>query len=268
MKTVQNKVMTLVTLGVAALALNGCGSGGQIVQSLDFSASQDSGHLLAGFDAKVNLDQGLLPDAKLPIYNPKNPVQLLGYIETNPDGTVSIRVDVTEATKLQTTDGTLLPNGRMIPITLPAGVEPIGIPVINSNSKVYVAVGSQNIMAGVAVTLLADNGSTSTDWIRILQSLPTNIFYPFQVNQNLKGTAGLFTGDKVGVGVFAVQTIGNAIPTLGLPSSKLSLAEAGGSKPTVSSSGEVFGVRTQYPTGMKAYRISRALKKVRATKLD
>jgi hypothetical protein len=198
---------------------------------------------------------------------------MLGYIETNPDGTLGVRVDVTEATKLQVTDGTLLPNGREIPITLPTGVTPIAIPVINSNSKVYIAVGSQNIMAGVAVTLLADNASASTDWLRILQSLPANIFYPFQLNDKLKGTAGVFTGDKVGVGVFAVQTIGGATtvaPTTfslaGGPKVN-SLAAVNGNKP-VPSTPEVFGVHTQYPTGYKAYRIERALKKVRSTKLD
>ncbi len=290
-----NKISMLATLGVSVLALNGCGSGTQIVKSLSFTAGQDNGHLVAGFDAMVTLGQGSLPDAKLPIYNPKAPAQMLGYIETNPSGMVGVRVDVTEATKLQTTDGTLLPNGRVIPITLPAGVVPIGIPVINSNSKVYIAVGSQNIMAGVAVTLLADTASSaSTDWLRVLQSLPANIFYPFQLNPNLKGTAGIFTGDKVGVGVFAVQTIGGGPTTPTTPNAptttttvfaaKVSLtgaagstapkivslthlAEVNGNQPAPSSP-EVFGVHTQYPTGSKFSRIQRALAKVRHTQLD
>jgi hypothetical protein len=287
-----NKISMLATLGVSALALNGCGSGTQIVKSLSFTAGQDNGHLVAGFDAKVTLGQGSLPDAKLPIYNPKAPAQMLGYIETNPDGTVGVRVDVTEATKLQVTDGRLLPNGRDIPITLPAGVAPIAIPVINSNSKVYIAVGAQNIMAGVAITLIADAASASTDWLKILQSLPANIFYPFQLNPKLKGTAGVFTGDKVGVGVFAVQTLGGTTtspttptaPTTTVFAAKVlgsragssvaskvvslsSLAQVNGNLP-VPSTPETFGVRTQYPTGYKAYQIENALSEVLETELD
>ena len=144
-------------------------------------------------------------------------------------------------------------------------------------------------MAGVAVTLLADNGSSSTDWLRILQSLPSNIFYPFQLNPNLKGTAGIFTGDKVGVGVFAVQTIGGSSivpsngPTLGTtlapkvsiagyaPKSGIvglsGLASVNGNKP-IPTTPEVFGVRTQYPRGYKAFLIKDALTEVRETKLD
>ncbi|MBS1962801.1 MAG: hypothetical protein JST04_11330 [Bdellovibrionales bacterium] len=271
----QKKLLLLATLAVSTFALNGCGSGTQIVKSLEFKAEQDNGDLVAGFDAKVTLGQGSLPDAKLPIYNPNSPAQFLGYIETNPDGTLSVRVDVTTAAKVQVTDGTLLPNGREIPIVLPAGVTPIAIPVINSNSKVYLAVGSQNIMAGVAVTLIADAGSSSTDWIRILQSLPANLFYPFNLATDLKGTAGVFTGDKVGVGVFAVKTLGGASPiapkvtlaSFGGEASVNSLAAVNGNKP-LPSTPEVFGVKTQYPTGSRMNRIQGALRKVRHTQLD
>jgi hypothetical protein len=276
MKKMQNKVLMVAVLGVSVFALNGCGAGKQIVKSLSFTAGQDNGHLVAGFDAKVTLGMGTLPDAKLPIYNPKAPGEMLGYIETNPDGTLGVRVDVTEATKLEVTDGTLLPNGREIPITLPAGVVPVAIPVINSNSKVYVAVGSQNIMAGVAVTLLADNNSSGTSWLEILRSLPANLFRSFQLNATLKGTGGVFTGSNVGVGVFAVQTIGSpssVAPNISFASMETGVttntlaAVNGGNKP-VPNAPEVFGVHTQYPTGRKMFRIQNALRKVRHTKLD
>ena len=275
MKMMHKKMMIATSLGVSLFALNGCGSGTQIVKSLRFSAEQDAGHLVAGFDAKVTLGNGTLPDAKLPIYNPKAPAEMLGYIETNPDGTLGVRVDITAATKLDVTDGTLLPNGRNIPITLPAGVLPIAIPVINSNSKVYVAVGSQNIMAGVAVTLIADNASTSTDWLQILRSLPANIFYTFQLSPTLKGTGGVFTGGKVGVGVFAVQTLGagttSTTTTISSTSPsiapKLALTSVNGNKP-VPTTPEVFSVHTQHPMGSKFHQIKRALADVRDTQLD
>ena len=74
----------------------------------------------------------------------------------------------------------------------------VAIPVINSNSKVYVAVGSQNILAGVALTVVADTSTGNSDWLRILRGLPSNIFFPFTMAADVKGTAGLFTGEKVG----------------------------------------------------------------------
>jgi hypothetical protein len=63
-------------------------------------------------------------------------------------------------------------------------------------------------MAGAAITLVANTASGSSDWLKVLQSLPTNIFYPFQIASDIKGTAGLFTGEKVGVGIFAVKSLG------------------------------------------------------------
>jgi len=272
MKNVQ-KMMMVATLSLTAAGMSGCGAGSKLVKSLSFETGTENGHVMAGFDAKVEMGMGALPEVKLPIYDPNAPARFLGYLETHMDGSISVRVDVTEATHLRTTDGSLLPNGRDIPIVLPNGITPIGIPVINSNSKVYIAVGQQNIMAGVAVTLLADTSTGSSDWLRILQSLPANIFYPFNIAADIKGTARIFTGEKVGVGVFAIKTLtgGNSTKpvTLAATTYKNSLA-GNGTKPVVTpgNTPEVFGVKTQYPTGYKMYRIQRALGKVRDTKLD
>ena len=76
MKKMNKKISILAALGFSAVALSGCGAQ-QIVRNLSFTAGQDNGHLVAGFDAKVTLGQGSLPDAKLPIYNPKAPAQML-----------------------------------------------------------------------------------------------------------------------------------------------------------------------------------------------
>ncbi len=273
------KMMMVAAIAVSATGMSGCGMGKKLVKSLQFAAGDENGHLLAGFDAKVEMGMGALPDVKLPIYDPKNPAKFLGYVETLYDGTISVRIDVTSAAKVRVTDGTKLPNGREIPVALPPEVVPIAIPVINSSSKVYLAVGAQNIMAGVAVTLLADTSTGNSEWLRILRSLPTNIFYPYQIDANLKGAAGLFTGEKVGVGVFAVKGLSKPEKDLVFEDVTFAstdfaasrLAARQGYRPAAAAAAprtEFFGVKTQYPVGSKMNKIQRALGKVRDTRLD
>ena len=265
-----NKSATSVALlTLSALALSGCGKGGQIVKDLKFAMGDENGHLVAGFDAKVSLGSGSLPEVKLPIYDPNSPARFLGYIETHYDGGVTVRVDVTEAAHVKTENGTKLPNGREIPIVLPQGVVPLAIPVINSNSKVYLAVGEQNIMAGAAITLVADTATGGSDWLRILQSLPANIFYPFQFSPDTRGTAGIFTGEKIGVGVFAVKTLGTSAPAPSFAATDFTGKGLTASRERApAAKKEVFGLKTQYPTGRKASKIGRALSKVRRTQLN
>jgi hypothetical protein len=263
-----NKVLAVAALTVSAFGLTGCGMGKKLVKELKFAAANEGGHLVAGFDTKVFMGAGALPEVKLPIYHPKNPSQFLGYLETHYDGKISVRIDVTEASKIKVSDGNLLPNGRDLPIVLPDGVVPVSIPVINSHSKVYLAVGEQNLMAGVAVTLVdAERGRS--DWIRVLRQLPSNIFYPFTISTQVKGAAGMFTGDKVGVGVFAVK--GMSVPEKALALgdtefSSISLAKLRQLESTVKT--ETFGLKTQYPVGTKMNKIQRAIIKVRDTEID
>ncbi len=265
------KMMMITALAVSATGMSGCGMGKKLVKSLQFSAGEENGHLMAGFDANVETGMGALPDVKLPIYDPKNPARFLGYIETLYDGTISLRIDVSEAAKVRVTDGTLLPNGREIPMALPREVVPISIPVIQSKSKVYLAVGEKNIMAGAAITLVADTSTGNAEWLKMLRSLSANIFYPFQIDSGLKGAAGLFTGDKVGVGVFAVKTLSpreermiESAPDV----ETVELASARFQRAMSLRAPEFFGVKTQYPTGSRMNKIQRALVKVRDTRLD
>jgi hypothetical protein len=262
------KVLAVAALTISAFGLTGCGMGKKLVKELKFAAANEGGHLIAGLDTKVFMGAGALPEVKLPIYHPKNPSQFLGYLETHYDGQISVRIDVTEASKIKVTDGNLLPNGRALPMVLPAGVTPISIPVINSNSKVFLAVGEQNLMAGVAVTLV-DAQRGRSDWLHILRQLPSNIFYPFTISPQVKGTAGMFTGDKVGIGVFAVK--GMSVPEKALALgdidfSILRLAKLRQLESAVKT--ETFRVKTQYPVGTKMSTIQRAIIKVRDTEID
>lgn len=273
-------------LAALSLSLAGLSSCGQpLVRNLQFVAQEEGGSTIAGFDTMVSIGSGALPDAKLPIYDPKAPSKFLGYVETHSDGAISLRVNLSEATKIHFTNDVLLPNGRELPVVLPHGVRPIAIPVINSNSKVYIAVGQKNIMAGLAVTLVADTAK-SPDWMNVLKSFPSNIFYPFNISPAVKGTAGLFMGEKIGVSVFAVKsgdvTVAPTIASrpfqnpdfsdrgLSIMSSvySASVKAVPSTLHSVSSAPEVFEMKTQHPTGSKMRRIQRALDKVRHTKID
>lgn len=270
----------VVALTLSLTGLSSCGQ--SLVKNLQFVAQDEGGSFVAGFDTVVSIGSGALPDAKLPIYDPKAPANFLGYVETHANGQISLRVNLSQATKLKYANDAFLPNGRELPIVLPTGVHPIAIPVINSNSKVYVAVGQKNIMAGLAVTLVADTAKSS-DWMNVLKSFASNIFYPFNISPVVKGTAGLFMGEKIGVSVFAVKSgdvnvtpsIAN-VPLQNPDFSRRGLAVVSsnfrtamqGAPVGISSVPEVFEVKTQHPTGSKMRKIQRALDKVRKTKID
>jgi len=178
-----------------ALALSACGAGSKVVSNIAFTDEVNSGDLYAGIDATLAAGSIFLPASTLPLYNPNNPSQVLGQIETN-GLHIIVRVNASEALRLPNlVDGAVLPNGASIPLTLPAGLKPVGIPVFNSNSVVYVAINGNQILVGVAVTI-AKNGGLN---------LPLQLFLPFTIDPQVSGTAGFFLGDKQGVAVFALK---------------------------------------------------------------
>ncbi len=198
-------LQTIVTAAFAVGAV-GCGAGSKVVTNVAFTDQVVGGDLYAGIDATLAPGSITLPAATLPLFNPKNPSQILGHIETNG---LHIIVDVNTSAALKLpnlADGTHLPSGSAIPLILPAGLVPIGIPAFNSNSQVYVALNGTQIMIGVAVTL-AQNTNLN---------LPIDLFLPFTISQQITGTAGFFLGAKQGVAVFAMKdaTITPTLPTV------------------------------------------------------
>jgi hypothetical protein len=198
-------VQTIVTAAFAVGAV-GCGAGSKVVTNVAFTDQVIGGDLYAGIDATLAPGSIALPAATLPLYNPKNPSQLLGHIETNG---LHIIVDVNTSAALKLpdlVDGSKLPSGAAIPLVLPAGLVPIGIPAFNSNSKVYVAINGTQILVGVAVTLAQDTNL----------NLPLSLFLPFTISQQISGTAGFFLGSKQGVAVFAMKNATTApmLPTI------------------------------------------------------
>ncbi len=202
---------TLVLGTVFGLTLMGCGAGKGVISHVTFSNEITNNELYVGLDATMAAGGLVLPNVTLPLYNPKNPAQTLGTIHTN--GThIIAQVNATQALKLPgLIDGTKLPSGASIPLTLPAGLTPVAIPAFNSNSLVYVAVSGQQIMLGVAVSILKQDNL----------KIPLNIFLPFTISPEISGTGGFFLGDHQGVAVFAIREP-TAAPTV--TSTKLALA--------------------------------------------
>jgi hypothetical protein len=175
--------------------LAGCGAGRKVVSHVEFEHEVVNGEVELAMDATLAPGGLVLPKASFPLYNPKNPSQTLGTIRT--DGLhVIVSVNASEALRLpDLADGATLPNGAGIPLVLPTGLEPIGIPVFNSNSRVYVAVNGDQILLGAAVAIAKED--------RL--NLPLSIFLPFTVSREISGTGGFFLGEKQGLAVFALR---------------------------------------------------------------
>ena len=231
----------VVAFAALALSLSGCGAGKKLVREFDFIQENVQGEQFAGFNAKLNLGIVELPRVVLPLQGGAGRVQIGG-------DEINLRLNVTQAIKLPIGDGTTLPNGREIPVTLPQGVIPIGIPLMGTNTKVYVAISRTQIMAGVAVSLKSDLGK-----IGDILGIPMNVFFPFTVSADTKGSAGLYTGDKFGVGVFAVKTIQSS--------------DRGNLAAMSAPAGE-FEPKTQIPSARKLRRLNRAIGELKSVQLD
>lgn len=258
MNKIQTPWMTMSLLAVGMVAMSGCGAGGKLVKSLKFASETIDSQPYTGFDANVNLGQVELPYATLPIFSKKN--KAIGYIGTG-GSVISVRLSLNDLTNgnIETSAATL-PNGRPLPVSLPADVIPMAIPIKGSNAKVYFAIGSQNIMAGVGLTLkVTETDGNLNSWEDYL-GINANIFFPFTISSSLKGTAGVFTGEKFGVGVFAVQTLQS---NPGLFSGIASI-----SKSSIKAGPEFFGVKHQEPSRSNLNRINRALNDVSRVELD
>lgn len=196
-----SKILVLGSL--ISLAFMGCGAGNGIISNVAFTNSVINGDLSVGIDATMSAGGLVLPDVALPIYNPQNPSQLLGELQTS-GAHIIVQLDATQALKLPgMIDGTKLPSGSAIPVSLPQGMSPIAIPVFNSNSLVYLAVNGQEVMLGVAVSILKEDNL----------NLPLNVFLPFTISPEIHGIGGFFLGAKQGVAVFAINQPG-ALPAV------------------------------------------------------
>lgn len=191
---------------LVSFTLMGCGGGKGAISDVKFENAVVNNEVYLGMDATLASGGLVLPNVTLPLYNPKNPSQILGEIQTNGRHIIA-KVNATQALKFpDLADGTKLPNGAAIPLVLPQGLNAVAIPAFNSSSLVYVAVNGGQIMLGVAVSILKED--------RL--NLPLSIFLPFTISPEIRGTGGFFLGEKQGVAVFALRE-SIAAPTLSAP---------------------------------------------------
>jgi hypothetical protein len=241
---------------LVAVGMTGCGAGSKVVTDVQFSNEVIGADLYAGIDATLAPGSIVLPNVKLPLYNPKNPSQVLGEIETNGLHIIA-HVNASQALKLpDLADGSTLPSGAAIPLNLPAGLKPIAIPAFNSNSLVYVAINGNQIMVGVAVSILKEDSL----------KLPLNLFLPFTISREITGTAGFFLGDKQGVAVFALRDA-DVAPNLPAPAPSGAKTLAGVSAaralPEMIGRIEVKSEGTNYSTLRKFSRAQKSMRNVR-----
>jgi hypothetical protein len=204
---------------------------------------------------------------KFPLINPNNPSVTLGELETN-GLHILVKVNATAALKIPNLgDGTKLPNGSGIPLILPAGMTVIGIPVMNSNSMVYVGISGQQILVGAAISIAKVDGL----------KLPLSLFLPFNISPEISGTAGFFLGDKQGVAVFALREPKAAPTTIapkalaGADSSSQSMSLASAMAAARGRSPESFGrieVRNDPIKMSTVKKFEKALKNLGEVKLD
>ncbi len=264
--SLRNRVVGVALASFVALGMTGCGMGKKVVSNVKVENQVIGNDLYVNLDATLTSGALYLPNVKLPLYNPKNPSQVLGEIETN-GLKITARVNATAALKLpDLADGTKLPGGTAIPLALPQGLAPIGIPVFNSNSMVYLAVSGQQIMVGVAISIVKED--------RL--KLPLNIFLPFSISSEISGTAGFFLGEKQGVAVFALRegkaaaaTIMAAAPAAASDASFKSLRSASGTRmnSAVAEAGRI-GIHEEAISGSKVRRLENTWYNLEDVRID
>lgn len=237
-----------VAFVLIAPGLAGCGAGSKVVTGVAFTDEVVAGDWIAGIDATLALGGVSLPSAKFPLYNPKNPSQVLGGIETRGDH-VLVEVNATEALNLpDLADGSRLPNGDSIPLQFPSGLTPIGIPAFNSNSRVYVAIHGKQIMIGVAISILKEDSL----------KIPLSLFLPFSIagSTPISGMGGFYLGEKQGVAVFALKDSSQAA------------ANPAFARATSSASTSRIEIRDEAITRSKLKKFQRARDRMRGVRLD
>lgn len=195
----------ILLLMVGAFA-TGCGKGGSVknlVTNLEARVKTQGDDLYADVSAQINSNVFSMASFVLPIVNPNNPAVSYGSISLSPNlggggGRLAISVNVSEAASIPSVIDATLPNGTVVPISLPSGVSLIAIPVGNHGAKIYLALSKQTLMVGTAIPFNALDG--------VGQYVPgVNVFAPLKFGQ-VSSLVGIFAGSgayQTGIGVFA-----------------------------------------------------------------
>ncbi len=258
--SLNRRTLALVLGSAFLLVASGCGMGRKVVSNVAVENQIVGSDLYVSLDATLSSGALYLPNVKLPLYHPKNPSQQLGEIETN-GLKISVRVNASQALNLRDlSDRVSLPGGSDLPLVLPQGLKPIGIPVFNSNSMVYLAVSGQQVMIGIAVAIAKED--------RL--NLPLNIFLPFNISPEVAGTAGFFLGQKQGVAVFALRegAVAGSGSALASTSSNPSAASDAGLRSFAVSSAKRISVREEPLSSAKVRRLENTWNHLNRVRID
>ncbi len=178
----------LFLLGTVML-LSACGSN-SVIQSITVSTSVDQDqNQWVRMDSKIKLGALAFPSLSLPIFNPKNPTQVLGKVTLGmaADGSnsISVQANLNQLQGNALSTDKILPNGDQIPIS---GMEGVVSIKIKDNSKIFIGANSTQFMVGIAVVI--------PEFDSIGKYVPggASLFFPMPRESNVTGAGGVFTG--------------------------------------------------------------------------
>jgi hypothetical protein len=194
-------VRSLGLLIAAGVGLSACGNNPMnFVKGARAETFQQNGASFAQVQTDLSVGNIGLPSFSLPILDPNNLAVSYGSLSLAPgaNGLTELTIDVNLTAAAGVSGGaSVLPNGTPIPIGGLNGASVIELPVSGTSAKIYLAFGSDFALFGAAIPINEFNPVGGVVG-------GADLFFPFTVDSNLSGTAGLFTGRGSGQNGFAV----------------------------------------------------------------
>lgn len=185
------KFVKLVNMAVLAITLSACGKQGSLFQNVQVKSDEANGQVWLSAQSEINLGSLQVAGVTIPIFNPKNPSELLGRValqrSVDSKNIMLIEANLTALSRNQLQTGGTLPNGQPLPIT---GM-PIGSININGNSKFYIGAQNDTVVFGAAVAIKGFD--------EIGKYVPgVNLFFDIPASNGVSGVGGAFTGPQSG----------------------------------------------------------------------
>jgi hypothetical protein len=192
-------------VALSLLALNGCGSSGDVKNLLggvQASANTQNGDLYATVSAKLNTANYSMASFSIPITDARRPGVEYGFVSLRPaatggGGVLVISVNVSEAAHIPSSAQATLPNGTAFPLAVPTGESVIEIPIGAKGAEIYLLASEKSLMLGTAIPFAALNG--------VGQYVPgINVFAPVSTPP-INSFVGIFAGSgasQTGLGLF------------------------------------------------------------------
>lgn len=199
------KLLLAAFVGALGLSQVACSSSSGFVQNVKFGSVEQNGVDFIEVRTALNLNGLLLSALAIPIFDPKNPGQLIGQVSVvsglgggAAELVILIRSDVLP--NLPVASQGLLPNGTPIPV---AGIDRNRWVTLSvgSASRVYLNVDLAQSKAVLGVALGVDALTTG---------VLANVLIPFQSN-NVSGLAGIYSGAQAGQSGFALFVEANRL---------------------------------------------------------